>query len=256
MKLLATFFILFPGLIIGQDLATAFPEFLPVTNDVIEIRQRSFKRGFLPSGWKSTYHFKDGRLMRQTNYFRAELRMDEVYEYKASPGSLIVRNIYTDKKNYSLTIHHFDGPGKLIKSELFFDQDTINPQWIDDHFEYDSLTETVRFKRTNYYPNNRQFTKCIEMKLSNGRLMEQLMLDSCNEVTQREYIEYLSDRKVFNVIDYMNSEVVVTGGRSEQGVQRYLYKLDKKGNWTKRYYVRANGRKILDIKRKIRYASK
>lgn len=253
MRLLATLLILFPSLLVGQELQTAFPSLLPVTNEVTEIKQRSFNRGFWPSGWKSLYLYEHGRLVRQINHFRGELRMDETYEYIESANSLRIKHIYTDKEDYALTFNYFNDRDELIKSELFFDQDTLSPQWLCHNFQFDSLRGVVNFEQTRYYPESRQSTECYELKFQNNRLLERLTLDSCNTVTKRESIEFRDNRTAFQIIDHMNPEVVVVGGRSEQGIQRYLYKLDKRGNWIKRYYVTANGRKILEIKRKIKY---
>ena len=179
--------------------------------------------------------------------------MDETFEYTQADNSLRVKQIYTDQEDYALTINYFNERDELIKSELYFDQDTLNPQWLCHSFQYDSLEGVVKFKRTNYYSESRQSSECFELKFQNSRFIERLTFDSCKTVTKRESIEFQDNRSVFQVIDHMNPEVVVVGGRSEQGIQRYIYKLDKRGNWIKRYYVKANGRKTLEIKRKIIY---
>jgi hypothetical protein len=60
-------------------------------------------------------------------------------------------------------------------------------------------------------------------------------------------------KTINETIDHQDLEVVIPGARSEGGIQRYRYNFDKKGNWTKRYYVTSSGRKIKDIKRRIKY---
>lgn len=253
MRLFTLLLIFSPCWLFCQEMNTAFPELLPVTDDVTEIRQRNFNHGFWPNGWKSLYRYKGGKLIRQTNYFRGELRMDETFEYTESINQVKIKSTYTDKKNYSLTVNQYNERGRLIKSELFLDQDTINPYWLCHKFQYDTLREVVKFERISFYPNDRQSIDCHELRYSKGRLMEKLTYDSCISVSQRDYIAFRNSRKAFRVVDFMNPDVIVTGGRSEKGIQRYLYKLDKRDNWFKRYYVRSNGRKILEIKRKIKY---
>jgi len=253
MRPLLILLIVNPFLLFAQELATAFPESIPITEDVVELKQRNFNRGFLPSGWKSLYQYQNGRLIRQRNYFRGELRLDETYEYTEFPNSLEIKNIYTDKEDYSLTINYFNDQRQLIKSEMFFDQDTINPQWVCHNFKYDSVSQQVTFERTNFYSNSRQRSECYELKFTNNRLLNRLTFDSCNVITKKESIEFRNNRTVFRTIDHMDPEVVILGARSEEGIQRFLYRIDKRGNWTKRYFISSSGMRFLEIKNKIKY---
>ena len=140
-----------------------------------------------------------------------------------------------------------------MKSELYFDQDTLNPEIVSDNFKYDSLGRIVRFERTSFYPQPRSSTKCYELNYTGKKLTEIITYDSYKIRTKRDLIEFRNNRTAFEIIDHMNPDVVILGGRSEQVIQRYLYKLDKRGNWIKRYYVKSNEKKILEIKRRIKY---
>lgn len=251
--LLIILWLLFPLLAIGQHLKTAFPDPIPVTNDVIEIEQRSFNRSFWPSGWTSVYQYNEGRLIRQVNHFKGELRMDETYEHTETRNQIKIKNIDIDEKNCSIVVNDFDDDGKLIQSELYFEKDAINPEWKHHNFVYDTLNKKMKFERTSFVFNRREVTTYYEYAFSNNRLFDEKTLDDSGAVTRQERTEWLNERTVFRIIDHKNPETVVLGAHSEQGIQRYLYKLDKRGNWVKRYYVKADGGRLLEIKRKIRY---
>jgi hypothetical protein len=255
MRILLTLLLLNPFLVVGQNFSRTLPELLSVSTDVVEIKQRSFNRGLFPSRWKSYYQYNNGKLKQQVNHFKNELRMDETYEYTESENILRVKKSYTNKEDYSLTVSHFDSFGRLVKYELYFDQDTLNPEIKSNNFVYDSSDRIISFQRTKYFQNSRSQTDCYGLGYKNNKLTEISIRGSCNTISHKDQLEYLSEKSVFRTIDHMDPNVVVVGGRSEQGIQRYLYKLDKQGNWVKQYYVKSNGRKILEIKRRIKYAA-
>ena len=80
MRLFSVLLLFLPLKVFGQDFSKTLPEVLPVTQGVVEIKQTNYNRGFFPSRWKSFYRYDNGKLMRQINYFRGELSMDEIYE--------------------------------------------------------------------------------------------------------------------------------------------------------------------------------
>lgn len=246
-------FSLFPLLIFGQDYTKNLPELLTVTDDVIEIKQSNYNWWLLKSGWRSLYQYENGKLLRQINHYRGELRMDDFYEYTESDKNYIIRHSYTKKEGYSITINQFDNQSRLLKSDLYFDQDTLNPQSTYHSFSFDSLNRIVSYKRTSSNFDYESYTDCYEIKYEQNRPSSKIILDSCTRVTQKRTIQYKSKRSALYVHDWMNPDAIITGGRSENGVARYLYKFDKRGNWTKRFYVKSNGIRILDIKRKIKY---
>ena len=82
-------------------------------------------------------------------------------------------------------------------------------------------------------------------------IQEKVNCDSINKTITIEYDQ--KGNPVFETIDHHDTTAVITGGRSEKGMQRYKYLYDKNGNWIKRYYVTSEGRSILEIKRGIKY---
>lgn len=253
MRLFLILFSFLPLIVSGQSFSNTLPELLPEMNDIIEIKQRNFIRGFLPSGWRGLEQYDSGRLVRRVSHFRHKLRMDESFEYTKSTNLLRIKNIYTNKEDYSLTINHYDSLRRLVKSELYFDQDTLNPEIVSDNFKFNSLGQVISFERTHFYQNSRRQTDCYELGYSNNRLTEIISRDSCASISKMDMIQYVNSKSANRTINHMNPEVIVVGGRSELGVERYLYKFDKHGNWIKRYFVKSTGRKILEIKRRIKY---
>ncbi len=209
-----------------------------------------------PSGWKSNYYYVDGNLVRQINYFKGELRLNERFEYNESIRSLTIKCIHTDTSEYTETQNTFDSLGRLEKSAIYLNEGISSPSLLIHNFQFDSIERIISYERTNLYQKAGSLTDCYEFKYHDNKLSAIIKYDSCKTIGQEVRIEYASQRSALVNIDHQNPEIVALGGRSENGVQRYLYKLDDRGNWIKRYYLGSNGTRILEIKRKVTYKRK
>ncbi len=177
--------------------------------------------------------------------------MDENYTYINGINSIKVKQNYTNKKGFSITITHFDSLKKISKSELYFSNDTINPVSLRNNFVYSNNGKLISYKSTHIKTNQ---SKCLEFKYENGQLKEELLYNDCQRLTKKTTISYdKMGNPVFEEIDYQDPNSVITGARSERGMQRYFYVFDKRGNWTKRYFVTSRGKRFLEMKRRITY---
>lgn len=237
--------------IFGNTFGQDFVEVRPVSKDVLKIKLISFKNIFTKSGWRSQYFYENGNLLRQINYYKNELRMDENYTYINGINSIKVKQNYTNKKGFSITITNFDSLKKISKSELYFSNDTINPVSLRNNFVYSNNGKLISYKSTHIKTNQ---SVCLEFKYENGQLKEELLYNDCQRLTKKTTISYdKMGNPVFEEIDYQDPNSVITGARSERGMQRYFYVFDKRGNWTKRYFVTSRGQRFLEMKRRITY---
>jgi hypothetical protein len=190
-------------------------------------------------------------LKRQMNFYKNELRMDENYFYQETENSSKIIKSYTNQEGFSITITYFDSLKRITKSELYFSKDTINPEVSSDSFIYSHNGKLVSYKRT--FIKTKQ-ADCWEFKYEKEKLKELLLYIDCQRLTKKTTVSYNERGNPTNeVIDHQDSNAVIMGARSEGGMQRLHYVFDKRGNWTKRYFVTSTGRKILETKRKINY---
>jgi hypothetical protein len=179
--------------------------------------------------------------------------MDERYSYYKGDNCLKIRKTYTKEEGFSIELMYFDSEGKIQKSELYYEKDTTNAIVVTDEFAYSSFGKILSYKRTH---NQIKHADCLEFKYDGEKIVESLLYNNCHELTKRTTISYNKrGLPVSEVIDHLDPETLITGGRSEGGFQRFFYSFDKQGNWTKRFYVTSKGQKILDTKRKLFYKS-
>ena len=246
------YFILFLTLCsLNNSFAQEFVQIIPISNDVLTINEISFKNKLSKSGWRSNYFYENGNLKRQINFYKNELRMDENYNYIEGNNSLKVKQNNTNRKDLSMTITYFDSLKRVTKSELYFTKDTINPEVLSDSFIYSPNGKLISYKRT--FIKTKQ-ADCWEFKYEKERLKELLLFIDCQRLTKKTTLSYNKQGNLTDeVVDHQDSNAVIMGARSEGGVQRFHYVFDKRGNWTKRYFVTSSGRKILEAIRKINY---
>jgi hypothetical protein len=226
-------------------------EIRPVTDEVLEIKQINFN-GLFRSGWKSLYSYRDGHLLRQRNYFKDELRYDLKCEYTKGENWRKKKEIYIKDKDFSIEMTYYSRDGLIERLEFFSQKDTLTPVIVWSNFKYEY--KNLQSCKASHQSKISNWTTCYEYKYQKGKIKSILSFDSCAKLTKSVEVIYNSSGYPVNeIIDFQNPESVVTGGRSENGVIRFYYKFDKRGNWTKRYYVTSSGRKIREIKRKITY---
>jgi hypothetical protein len=239
--------ILLPVILVGQYQH----ELNPITNDVIRIEQIHFNGIFRKSGWKSIYEYLDGRLLRTQTWYKGDLRSDEKYKYLINGGEVTKEKIGLDSILY-ITIDSISEQ-QLKKRKIFLSQDSINPSIVLHSYIYNSENIIDSYKSSSKNYDESESTICIKFNYLKNKIVIQ-ELSNCENINKTITMEL--DKKgspIFETIDHHDKTVVITGGRSEKGIQRYKYKYDKKGNWTKRYYVTSKGNSILEIKRKIKY---
>ena len=198
-----------------------------------------------------TYEYLDGKLLRTQTWYKGELRSDEKYKYLINVGEVTKEKMGLDSILY-ITIDSISEQ-QLKKRKIFLSQDSINPSIVLHSYIYNSenIIDSYKWSSKNY--DESESTICIKFKYLKNKIVIQ-ELSNCENINKTITMEL--DKKgspIFETIDHHDRTVVITGGRSEKGIQRYKYKYDKKGNWTKRYYVTSNGNSILEIKRKIKY---
>lgn len=248
MKLYSTLFFLplLPVLLCGQfhfDLH-------PVSEDVVEIKETHYNGIFRKSGWNSVYTYADGKIQRTRNWYKGDLRMDETYTYEWNSDEIIKRTSNLDNTQY----HEVDSVSThLLQRKIFFSRDSINPSLVLHSFVYDSKDNLLSYKRTSERYDGTKSTSCVRYKYSKDKIVIQYMGDS---ITLNKTVTCELDSRgniILKTTDYHDPNVVISGGRSEKGVIRFKYKYDRRGNWTKRYYVSSKGKCTLEIKRKITY---
>lgn len=179
--------------------------------------------------------------------------MDDRYSYYKGDNCLKIKKTYKGGKDFSIELIYTDSEGKIKKSEQYSDKDTINAIVVTNEFVYSSSKQILSYKRTH---NQTHHKDCWEFKYKGEEVVESLLYNDCRELTKKITTGY--NKKGFpvrEVIDYLDAETIITGGRSTKGFQRFFYSFDRQGNWTKRFYVTSKGRKILETKRKLIYRS-
>ena len=232
----------------------SFYDLLTVTSDVVLITQINYNGALKRSGWKSLYSYEEGNLAKQVNYYKGDLRLNEHYDYEKSKDSVIIKQHSIGGQGYFITKEYYSNNGKLTKKKVFLDRNLTKPNSIFHSYVYDSTDRLISFKITHYWGRARDArTDCTILKYTDNTITIQ-RLDSCHHIRQTETNTFDSKGNlVKRVIDAHDPNAHVSGGRSENGIQHYHFKYDKRGNWVKRYYVTSKGKKILEIKRRVRY---
>lgn len=239
------------SLVTSQSFGQPFREIMPVTVDVTEIKQINFN-GLFRNGWRSIKSYHQGELVRHRSYFKSELRADDSYAYASGENWKTKKHIYDDEKGFSIDKTYYTSEGVIEKAEFFFDEDTLHPATVWRKLTYKD--GNLQSCLATHYGKFRNWTICYEYTYHEGKISSVLTYDSCAELTDSLTITYNSKGyPAYQIIRQYDPRIVVAGGRSENGFQRFYYKFDKRGNWVKRYYVTSSGRRIKEIKRKIEY---
>ncbi len=223
----------------------------PISKNVVKISQIHFNGIFRKSGWKSIYEFSDGKLTRQRNWYKGDLRFDEKHNYQKDKSIIIKKTI--DSNNAISSITKDSIPNQLRKREFYVKNDTVKPVIVLHSYLYDSIDQLVSYKWTSEDYEGNETTDCSKLKYKKNELIIQ-ELEECSRINKTITVKFDSKgNPISETINYHDPTIIITGGRSEKGIIRYKYKYDKKGNWIKRYYVTSKGKSILEFKRKIKY---
>ena len=238
--------IIIPNFLFGQY----HNEIRPTTKDVIEIKTKHYNGKFCKSGWESIYDYSNGKIIRQRNWYKGELRMDEKHSYSKDGNIITKKTINLKNQIYferdSIVKH-------LQKREIFLSYDSIQPSIVLHSYIYNPKGKLISYKWTTENFEGIEKINCCQIQYMENKVIIQEM-ENCEFVNKTITLQLDKiGNPIFETIDYHDKNIVITGGRSENGVQMYKYKYDKKGNWTKRYYINSKGKSTLEIKRKIKY---
>lgn len=236
----------------------------PIEGDVQSVMMKHVNRKHTTKGKSFALYNKESLVISEGRIYKGDTIIERSFKYDWSdPKSCITRYIQ-GPNSISMFVIKRDHQGRYLKTEMFWEGDPEVPLHSDNEFIYNdkgqlsSFVRTTSFKSTTLNPNERRTRKkCIELRFENTRVVEEIERDSCDVTSQRRFFEYDSlGNKIKETIDSMDPNSHVFGGRSENGIQRYFYKFDKEGNWIKRYFEFESGKRILEIKRKIKYRKK
>ncbi|MBW8332553.1 MAG: hypothetical protein K0M40_11070 [Prolixibacteraceae bacterium] len=261
--------LLIPYLTSGQ----LFPKLADFNGDIEKITEKRYGKEvssakgdsgiFKPgkySGWVDIYLFdENSKLVKKTSTFQKTIRAEYFYESNTIGNKKIVRET-TGENQSGQAVEYIeyenitDSEGKIQevgfwsfnqqknKRELFLVEKDVK-------YNNDQLSSFTRYNiNENGEPDSGE--KCTLFYDSSGRLIRIERKDNITNFNTILYYQY-NDRGFVNhfSIDYM------VGLRNDQNKQQQenYFKYDKRGNWTKRYWI-ADGKKLLEARRKIKYS--
>lgn len=261
--------LLIPCLTSGQ-LFPKVPDFMGNIKTVVEKRYgkelATFKNDsgvFKPnvfSGWKYTYLFdENSKLVKLTSTFQEKIRAEYFYESNTIGNKRIVREI-TEKNEQNQAIEYIeyenitDSEGKIKEVGFWSFNQQKNKRELflvekDVAYKNDQLSSFTRYN-INENGESDSGEKCTLFYDLSGKLIRIERKDNITNFNTNLYYQYNNRGfiKRFS-IDYM------VGLRDDQNKQRQenYFKCDRRGNWTKKYWI-ANGKKLLEARRKIKYS--
>lgn len=267
-KFVAYLFLLIPYFVSGQ-LFPKLPDYNGNVEKVIEKRYGKevnsakgdsgvFKPGKF-SGWRYIYLFdENSKPVKRTSTFRKQIQAEIFYETNTIGNKKIVREI-TGKNQSGQSADYVeyenitDSEGKIQEVGFWSFNQQKNKRELflvekDVEYNNDQLTSFTRYNiNENGEPDSGE--KCNLFYDSSGKLIRIERKDNITNFNTNLYYQY-NNRGLVNhfSIDYM------VGLRNDQNKQQQenYFKYDRRGNWTKKYWM-ANGKKLLEARRKIKY---
>lgn len=268
MKLAFYLLFLLPCISFGQ-LFPKVPDFRGNVKTVVEKKYgkelATFKKDsgvFKPgtfSGWKYIYQFdENAQLIKRTSIFQGTIKAEYFYERNTIGNKRIVREITGKSEQNQITEyieyeHTADAEGKIqeVGCWSFNPQKNVRELFLiekDVKYSNDRLSSFVRYNiNENGEPDSGE--KCTLFYDAAGKLIQIERVDNVTDFKTILYFQY-NNRGFVNrySVDYM------VGLRDDQNKQRQenYFKYDRRGNWTKRYWM--NGKKkMLEARRSIKY---
>lgn len=260
--------LLFPAFAFGQ----LFPEVGDFRGKVRRITERRYGKElntykndsgvFRPkafSGWEYIYEFDENyRLVKRTNTVNGAIDAAYTYEWEESANRQIEREIIQDNNNQSKGDYIeyenlLNAEGKVEKVNYWAYKARDNKR------ELFVVEKDARYEQGKLVSYTRHAVK-EDGELDAGELCS-LIYDASGKLIRMERKDIIAGFKTilyyhYNrrgrisqyTIDYM------VGLRDDQNTQKQniYYKYDRRGNWTRRYWLADNKRRLED-KRKIKY---
>lgn len=211
------------------------------------------------SGWKYIYLFdENSKLVKRTSTFQKKIRAEYFYESNIFGNKRVIIEI-TEKNEQNQAIEYIeyenitDSEGKIQEVGFWsFNQQNNKKELFlvekDVEYKNDQLTSFTRYNiKENGDTDDGE--KCGLFYDSSGRLIRIERKDNITNFNTILYYKYNRHGLVNHFsIDYM------VGLRDDQNKQQQenYFKYDRRGNWTKRYWISDN-KKQLEAKRKIKY---
>jgi hypothetical protein len=261
--------ILLPSLAIGQ----LFPKVGDFKGKVRKVTERRYGKElnaykkdsgvFRPkmfSGWEYIYEFdENSQLVKRTNKVNGIVDAAFIYEREAGGNRKIEREIFHDKTNqregdYIEYENFMNAEGQVEKVNFWYFKASENKKelfLVEKDAQYDQ-GRLVSYTRHAVKEDGEMDTGEICSLIYNpeGRLMRIERKDIVTGFRTILYYNY-NRRGMVNhfTIDYL------VGLRNDQNTQKQdiYYKYDRRGNWTRRYWV-ADKKRRLEDKRKIKYS--
>ena len=211
------------------------------------------------SGWEYTYQFENAKLIKRTNKMNGAVNADYLYQHEELGNRRIEREVIDDnvngKKGDYIEYENFiNAQGQVEKVNFwsFNAKDNSRELYlVEMNTQYDK-GKLVAYTRQTIKGNGEMDSgeKCTLFYDSYGRLLRMERKDIATDLKTVLYY-YYNKRGFVNrfCIDYM------VGLRNNQNTKRQdiHYKYDLRGNWTRRYWM-ADNKKRLEDRRKIKYS--
>ena len=235
-----------------------------VGTNIKEIKQVGHRNRILKNGWLSEISFiSDSLPAREINYYKGDLRSDYHFSYKRTDSTFQTTKIDSfarEDRNYEMDRLYFDNSGLIYKTETFTKSDS-KPLVIETDFKRDSLYRLISYCRilpSSFRNNSGDLITTFRLYYNNMNQVDSIIqTDSKNISTIAYYFTYNKKGLIKSkIVDHNNPDAVLGGVRSWSKERTdkygYLYRYDRYGNWTKRYFITKRG-KYLNSKRKIKY---
>jgi hypothetical protein len=251
----------FPGMAFAQ----IFPGVPDYTGRILEIKEIGYHSVLKRNGWINLISFSDLALpVRELNFYKGKKRSD--YHYFYVDEDSVFRKIKIDSmagsdRNYEELRICYNQAHEIIKTKRYSDKAAKNPDLVEQEIRCDSLSRLLSYKSVLPSASRNEAGDLItqyKFHYNNCHQVDSVLRTDSENISKILYCYAYNKRGLISdeIVDHLDPGTVLGGvkpwSEKRMNMYHYRYKYDRKGNWTKRYFVTRKG-KFLDAKRKIKY---
>jgi hypothetical protein len=220
---------------------------------VKKITENSFLR------WKKVlFYDKEGFLLREVNFYKNKIKADFRYEYSISDTLLEIkyRNINNEQESYSIYKYYYNSLKQCYKVKSFSSVDLENTEGglynfiykdsLLQSFEAHSFRSETDFDKYVYIYEDNQITE-LYCTYEDSILLDNPPFKITSIYNNGKLTDYISEQSAGRIGSGLSS----FNSLGNKVHVRYS-NFDKRGNWTKSYFITEKG-KVFRSKRKIEY---
>ncbi len=205
--------------------------------------------------WEVISFFDEkGFLLRETNFYKKEIKSDYTYEYTIADTLLEIKRVDAIgkdvKKQKKIDRYYYSSLGQCYKYRVYFG-DCDNPTHYEDNFIFEDGLLTG-------YSQGKMGAVKISLKYNEKKQKTQKMeIRNKTDTTLNTYVYNQLGLLTDHIMESNNNAVVYSGvvvwsNEKVNKVHIQFSGFDKRGNWTRSYFLTERG-KVFRSKREIEY---